>query len=184
MKKVISQKLASRQVREISEEEYIPSAVLLLLFEKDDEYHVLFTRRSEKVEHHKGEISFPGGRVDEEDRDLLHTALREGEEEIGLNPEDIKILGRLDDFFTVATQYIVTPFVGEIPYPYEFRVSEDEIDELIEVPLNALARDCRVEAREMTWDNKTVTVYYYYYKDYVIWGATARILKHFLDLIF
>jgi 8-oxo-dGTP pyrophosphatase MutT (NUDIX family) len=100
MGKRIAKMLAFRECKRITDEKLVPSAVLVPLFEKDGEYYVLFTKRSGKVEHHKGEISFPGGRVDPDDSDLLHTALREGAEEIGLDPRHVTILGRLDDVFT------------------------------------------------------------------------------------
>ena len=102
----IAEILASREFRRIRDEKLAPSAVLLLLLEKEGECNVLFTRRSEKVAYHKGEISFPGGTTDPDDSDLLHTALREGAEEIGLDQRDVRILGRLDDIFTLTTGFV------------------------------------------------------------------------------
>ncbi|MBW2172895.1 MAG: CoA pyrophosphatase [Deltaproteobacteria bacterium] len=161
----------------------MPAAVLLLLFERDGECHVLFTKRSDKVAHHKGEISFPGGTVDPDDRDFLHTALREGAEEIGLDSPDVTILGRLDDIFTVTTGFIVTPYVGIIPHPYPFQINADEISELIFLPLRALGEESQVETSRVTWEGEKVTLYDFHVQGHVIWGATARILKQFLDLI-
>jgi|LGVE01.1.fsa_nt_gb 8-oxo-dGTP pyrophosphatase MutT (NUDIX family) len=183
METLIAKKLASRECKRITDAEMVPCAVLVLLFEMDGEYHLLFTRRSDKVEHHKGEISFPGGRVDPDDSDLLHTALREGAEEIGLHPHDVTILGRLDDISTVTTGFVVTPYVAMIPYPYQFQINTDEICELIFVPLQTLAEKYRVEASDWTWKGEKVTPYKFCYQDYIIWGATARILKQLLDII-
>lgn len=171
----IAEILASRECRRIRDEKLAPSAVLLLLFEKEGECNVLFTRRSEKVAYHKGEISFPGGTVDPDDSDLLHTALREGAEEIGLDRRDVRILGRLDDIFTLTTGFVITPYVGIIPYPYKFEINTDEISELILVPLQAIAEEYRVEDSGVT---------HFHLPDHIIWGATARILKEFLDLTY
>jgi 8-oxo-dGTP pyrophosphatase MutT (NUDIX family) len=156
--------------------------VLVPLFQKGEDCHLLFTKRSEQVKYHKGEISFPGGVVDEEDAELEKTALREAFEEIGLREEDVQIIGVLDDIVTV-TEFIVTPIVGLFPYPYPFKVSEVEIAELIEVPLASLLdEDCFSEKEIFRGDRQEV-VYAYQYENHVIWGATARILKQFLDLI-
>jgi 8-oxo-dGTP pyrophosphatase MutT (NUDIX family) len=183
MENRIAEILASREWRTIGDQNLAPSAVLLLLFEKEGECHVLLTRRSDKVAFHKGEISFPGGTIDPDDSDLLQTALREGAEEIGLNASDVRILGRLDDILTVTTGFIITPYVGAIHYPYEFEINSDEISELIFLPLQFLAKECLVKDSEVTWEGEKLKTYHFYFQDYIIWGATARILKQFLDLI-
>ena len=129
--------LASRQRKVIEHPPFSHAAVLLPLFKKGEDYHILFTKRTDRVKYHKGQISFPGGGVDEEDSDLEETALREAYEEIGLNRKDVEILGALDDIVTV-TQFIVTPFVGHFSYPYPLKTSPIEIDEAIEIPLSFL----------------------------------------------
>jgi len=182
MEKEIAKRLASRKWKQIKNEKLVPSAVLLLLVERDGQYHVLFTRRSVKVEHHKGEISFPGGTVHPDDSDLLETALREGAEEIGLARGDVMILGRLDDISTVSTGFIITPYVGILPYPYAFQINKDEVAELIFVPLGALVRDGCMKVSEMTQKGKAIKTYAFDYQGDMIWGATARILKQFLDI--
>ena len=158
------------------------AAVLVPLFNKQGNCHLLFTKRSEEVKYHKGEISFPGGVFDKEDSELERTALRETFEEIGLQEKDIQIIGVLDDIVTV-TEFIVTPFVGFFIYPYSFRPSPIEIAELIEVPLSALLDEKCFAEKEITRMGRKEIVYAYQYGDHVIWGATARILKQFLDLI-
>jgi 8-oxo-dGTP pyrophosphatase MutT (NUDIX family) len=174
--------LTSRQRRVIEHLPFSHAAVLVPLFQKDGDCHLLFTKRSEEVKYHKGEISFPGGVVDEEDRELIHTALREAREEIGLKESDVQIIGVLDDIVTI-TEFIVTPIVGFFPYPYPFKVSEVEIAELIEVPLaSLLKKDCFSE-REIFRGGEREIVYAYQYGKHIIWGATARILKQFLELI-
>jgi 8-oxo-dGTP pyrophosphatase MutT (NUDIX family) len=174
--------LSSRQRKVIEHPPFSHAAVLVPLFQKDGDCHLLFTKRSEEVKYHKGEISFPGGVVDEEDRELIHTALREAREEIGLKENDVQIIGVLDDIVTI-TEFIVTPIVGLFPYPYPFKVSEEEIAELIEVPLaSLLKKDCFNE-REIFRGGEREIIYAYQYGKHIIWGATARILKQFLDLI-
>ncbi len=178
----IGKMLSSRQRRVIEHPPFSHAAVLVPLFQKDGDCHLLFTKRSEEVKYHKGEISFPGGVVDEEDRELIHTALREAREEIGLKESDVQIIGVLDDIVTIS-EFIVTPIVGLFPYPYPFKVSEVEIAELIEVPLaSLLKKDCFNE-REIFRGGEREIVYAYQYGKHIIWGATARILKQFLDLI-
>jgi 8-oxo-dGTP pyrophosphatase MutT (NUDIX family) len=174
--------LSSRQRRVIEHPPFSHAAVLVPLFQKDGECHLLFTKRSEEVKYHKGEISFPGGVVDEEDLELINTALREAHEEIGLKQSDVQIIGVLDDIVTI-TQFIVTPIVGLFSYPYPFNISEVEIAELIEVPLASLLRQDCFSEREIFRGGQREIVFAYQYGEHIIWGATARILKQFLDLI-
>lgn len=174
--------LSSRKRRVIDHPPFSHAAVLVPLYQKESRCHLLFTKRSEQVKYHKGEISFPGGMVDEEDRELIHTALREAHEEIGLKENDVQIIGLLDDIVTI-TEFIVTPIVGLFPYPYPFRVSEVEIAELIEVPLSFLLTRENFTEHEITRMGRREIVYAYQYREHTIWGATARILKQFLDLV-
>jgi len=174
--------LSSRKRRVIEHPPFSHAAVLVPLFKKDEDCHLLFTKRSDHVKYHKGEISFPGGVVDEEDLELISTALREAHEEIGLKKSDVQIIGILDDIVTI-TEFIVTPIVGLFPYPYPFKVSEVEIAELIEVPLSSLLDDGCLSEKETIRGGQKEIVYAYQYEKHIIWGATARILKQFLDLI-
>jgi 8-oxo-dGTP pyrophosphatase MutT (NUDIX family) len=174
--------LSRRPKNRITDDRLIPSAVLLPIYYKEGEVNILFTRRTDNVSVHKRQISFPGGAHQEGDKSLLDTALRESAEEIGLAPERVKVLGELDDTVTLGTNYIVSPFVGLIPWPYDFKVDGWETDEIIEAPLPALLD-------EESWHHKTevaagrrVKAYFYHYRDDVIWGATARILHQFLDI--
>jgi 8-oxo-dGTP pyrophosphatase MutT (NUDIX family) len=174
--------LSSRKRRVVEHPPFSHAAVLVPLFKKGEDCHLLFTKRSDQVKYHKGEISFPGGVVDEEDLELISTALREADEEIGLKKSDVQILGILDDIVTI-TEFIVTPIVGLFPYPYPFKVSEVEIAELIEVPLSSLLREKSFSEKEIVRGSQKEIVYAYEYEKHIIWGATARILKQFLDLI-
>ena len=120
---------------------HVHAAVLMPIFRDETGYKVLFTKRTDKVEHHKGQISFPGGAVEKEDRSLEETALRETYEEIGLLKKDIRILGPLDDTYTFGTDFIVHPFVGEIPYPYDVTINPKEVDRIITIPLDIFLYD-------------------------------------------
>jgi len=175
--------LNSREKRSIIDESMRPSAVLIPIFEKDGEDHVLFTKRTETVEHHKGQISFPGGRFEENDDSLMRTALRESLEEVGLDPSVVEVLGELDDEMTLVTNFIVTPFVGYIPYPYPFRINPLEVEGLLEVPVSALLDPANYREEIATDAGITHKAYYFHYGDDVIWGATARILKRFFNIV-
>jgi 8-oxo-dGTP pyrophosphatase MutT (NUDIX family) len=174
--------LSNRERKIIENPPFSRAAVLVPLFKKGEECHLLFTKRTEQVKYHKGQISFPGGMFDKEDSGLEMTARREAFEEIGLKESDIEMIGILDDIVTI-TQFIVTPYVGFFPYPYAFQVSPIEIAELIEVPLShLLAPECLAE-REIMEVGRTDIVVCYQYGTHIIWGATARILRQFLELI-
>jgi 8-oxo-dGTP pyrophosphatase MutT (NUDIX family) len=174
--------LFSRKRKVIEHPPFSHAAVLIPLFQKDKDCHLLFTKRSDQVKYHKGEISFPGGVVDEEDSELEKTALREAFEEIGLEEKDVQVIGVLDDIVTI-TQFIVTPFIGLFPYPYSFKLSPIEIAELIEVPISALLDENCFSEKEIIRGTGKEVVLAYQYENHIIWGATARILKQFLDLI-
>jgi 8-oxo-dGTP pyrophosphatase MutT (NUDIX family) len=174
--------LNTRDRKMIEQPSLARAAVLVPLFTKGQDCHIVFTKRSDNVRYHKGEISFPGGVFDDKDLELQRTALREASEEIGLKESDVQIIGVLDDIITV-TQFIVTPFVGLFPYPYPFELSPIEIAELIEVPLPALLDEDCFSEREIIRGTSKEVVYAYQYENHIIWGATARILRQFLDLI-
>jgi len=174
--------LNSRERQAINCPAYVRAAVIVPLFNKEESCHILFTKRTEEVKHHKGQISFPGGAFDEEDGDLKKTALRETFEEIGLRERDVRIIGTLDDIVT-SSKFVVTPFVGHFNYPYRFRLSQREIDELIEVPLSFLLDPACFTSREPFEGEFGEVIFTYQYGKHAIWGATARILKQLLGLI-
>lgn len=182
MKAELKKILAQRQKRHIADADRVPSAVLIPIFENQGQYHIVFIRRTETVKTHQGQISFPGGTRELADRTLLETAIRESSEEIGLLPEDIEILGELDDEVTTTSNYIVTPFIAMIPWPYSFVINKGEVDEIIKVPLTALTdRNCPKPDTEFL-NGEEFRSYAYHYKGKIIWGATARILNKILDI--
>ena len=161
----------------------VPSAVLIPLLCKDGELHVLLTERTREVRSHKGQVCFPGGSVHQEDDTLLATALREAWEETGLDPSDVDVIGEIDDNVVGSTGYVITPFVGFVPYPYRFTPNAVETQDIFLVPLSVLMDSSRFYDQERVIDE-----YYYHgpvcdYEGHIIWGATARILKHMLGLL-
>jgi 8-oxo-dGTP pyrophosphatase MutT (NUDIX family) len=173
--------LADYRPQRLSQDRATPAGVLLLLYEKEGEPYIVLTRRTEDVEHHKGETSFPGGAFDPEDADLLTTALRETEEEIGVRREDVEVLGRLDDIVTI-TGFVVSPFVGVLRrWPYPFAANAEEVAELVEVPLRHLMDERNLERSTRRFGDRWWPVLSYNYGDHRIWGATARIFKGFFD---
>ena len=182
MKQRLKQFLSQRQKSYIVDARRVPSAVLIPIYCKQREYHILFTKRTETVKDHKGQISFPGGAYEEQDKTLANTALRESSEEIGLAAEAVELLGELDDFATTTSGYIISPFVAAIRWPYPFKPDPIEVGKIIEAPLSALLnRDCRRQETD-TLDGEVIDTYSYDYQGNIIWGATARILDQFLDI--
>jgi 8-oxo-dGTP pyrophosphatase MutT (NUDIX family) len=183
MEEAIRKALANHKKNYIRCDARIQSAVLMPLFDKEGEYCMLFTQRSNKVAYHKGQISFPGGAHSEADSNLLDTALRESWEEIGLKPEDTTIVGELDDIPTTTSVFIISPFVGIIPYPYTFTPNPNEIVDIFEVPLSVLTNKDNFRQEYEILNGKPSAIYFYYYDGRTIWGATASIVKQFLDIL-
>ena len=179
---LVSKALSKRVKQTVSDDSLMPAAVLLFLYPKDGDYCILLNKRSEQVEHHKGEISFPGGARDPEVQNFRDTALRESEEEMGINRDDGTILGELDDIVT-NSNFQVKVFVGTIPYPYPFKPSAIEIAEVLEVPLSVLTDPGNIR-QETRWAGyQTTTSLSYAYNDHLVFGATAKILQQFLEIL-
>ncbi len=156
------------------------AAVLVPLYLRDGQLWIVFTRRTESVEQHRGQISFPGGGEEPGDPTLFHTALRESEEELGIRPADVLPLGRLSPLMTV-TNFYVEPFVAAIPQPYLFTPAEAEIAEVIEAPIPALLDPAILEKRP--FPGREQPVLFYRYEPHVIWGVTAQILEELLAVL-
>jgi len=159
-----------------------PAAVLVPLFQKNQKTHILLTKRTDQVEHHKGQISFPGGAYHFEDPDYLTTALRETEEEIGVERDSVEILGELDQMITLS-HFLISPYVGIIPYPYPFKLSAFEVERLIELPLKYLLEEAEFKEALFTYEGQSNINLHIDFQGEIIWGATARILKYFMDIL-
>jgi len=160
------------------------AAVLLPLVVTETGPALVLTQRTNQVEHHKGQISFPGGALDDGEEPLAG-ALRETHEEIGVPPSDVRVLGGLDDEEAAISGFMVSPFVAALPYPARLRVSADEVHAVLVVTLRTLLdpRNVRSELyRRPRGDS--VVMYYYQAGSSVVWGATGRIVARFLDAVF
>lgn len=159
------------------------AAVLLPLYEADGVWHLLLTKRSTEVEYHKGEISFPGGAEEVVDGDLRVTALREAHEEIGLAPDHVEVIGQLSDFVT-RSNFRVRPYVGMITKtPYNFAFDEREVAEVLAVPVSHLFDLANALDEQRTVQEREVVMRSYRWREHLIYGATAIILRQFLALL-
>jgi 8-oxo-dGTP pyrophosphatase MutT (NUDIX family) len=174
--------LSRRHKRRITGANLVTSAVLVPIYYKKGQYYILFTKRTERVKEHKGQISFPGGATHKRDSTLVDTALRESAEEIGLDPGKVKVLGELDDTLTETSNYVISPFVALIPHPYQFKFEVREVEEIIEAPISVLLDKECLRQETMVLKGKTLKLYVYNYHGRIIWGATAQILHQFLDV--
>lgn len=175
-------RLRERERRVVPPGPLVRAAVLVPIVDRGRP-HLVFAKRSEHVGHHAGQISFPGGRVAAGDPDDLHAALREAEEEVGLAPSAVEPLGLLDDTETFATSFVITPWVGVVRQPVVWQPDGTEIETVIEVPVEALLDRGAFRVERWTRDGAPRDVYFYDYRGTTIWGATARILKQYLDLV-
>ena len=157
------------------------AAVLVPLVWHAEEWHLLFTRRTDRVESHKGQVSFPGGACDEGETTPEQTALREADEEIGIQPADIKVLGRLANLITIS-YFRVTPVVGVVRWPTVFRVGEHEVARVFTIPLEWLANESNRWQFEIPGRNRSVIAYHPYDGE-LLWGATARMTVDFLKVL-
>lgn len=176
-----------KEIFAIKDENFNPrlSAVIILLFHEAEVLKIVFIRRSEYVGIHSGQIAFPGGRHDESDTDLLCTALREVEEEIGINADTIEILGHLSDLYIPPSNFLVRAFFGYLKERPVYKIDEREVQEVFEISFEHFLKENIVKVKEFTAHNSSLmtTAPYYDINGIVIWGATAMILTEFLDLV-
>ena len=163
-----------------------PAAVLILFLRQDEEWHLLFIRRTEyDGDRHSGQVAFPSGAIDPEDNDAKAAALREAHEEIGLLSEDVQILGQLHDFITISN-FHVTPFVGVMPWPYSISPSSDEVSRVFTIPLEWLAdpTNHRTENRNIPgWDKQIPVIYFEEYDGELLWGVSAQFTLSLLQTL-
>ena len=157
------------------------AAVLVPLVYFQDEWHILYTRRTDRVESHKGQVSFPGGACDDGETTPEQTALREADEEVGIRPEDVRVLGRLNSMVTIS-HFRVTPVVGVIQFPYAFKTSGAEVARVFTIPLLWLGN--RNNYWEFSMPNASRTLIAYHpFDGELLWGATARMTVQFLQTL-
>lgn len=178
----IAAALAARSPQMLEAPGFKQAAVLVPIQPRVDGAHLILTQRTETLNSHRGQVAFPGGKIEPRDAGAEAAALRESHEEIGLAPEDVRVLGQLDQV-TAASDFLVTPFVGVLPYPYEFRLNPQETAALFSVPLDALiAEGCfKAEPRRFP-PERSDPIYHFYFEEWDIWGATARIILQLLEL--
>lgn len=180
----IEQALADYTPRKVDHPTAAPAAVLIIVCTGSGEPCVVFTERTHHVEHHKGQISFPGGACDDDDESCEVTALRETFEEIGVKPDDVRIIGQLDDMVTVSN-FRVTPFVGVVDCDgaYQYSVNDEEVACVVEVPLGHLLDEQNMELEVRQHNGREVLVPAFAYNGHRIWGATARMLHQLVELL-
>jgi coenzyme A diphosphatase NUDT7 len=198
----ISNELKNKERNILGHEKALKSAVFIPLLKVDDEWHILFEVRSHQLKRQPGEICFPGGRVDEDDKTDLDAAIRETCEELQISKANIQLLGSLD-IFASSQFFLVYPHVGIIKEHTAIAPNPGEVEEVFTFPLSWLMNhepelhhlemeiksdqdfpfDLIPNGKEYNWRTNHIPEYFYLYKDRVIWGLTARILRHFLGLL-
>jgi len=162
-----------------------PAAVLIPIFWYEGDWNLLYTKRTEAVESHSGQVSFPGGMIEPEDGSPVDAALRETNEEIGIRASDINVIGNLDNHLTV-TQFDIKPIVGIIPWPYPLQINHKEVSHVFGVPISWLSNPANLEVRESKIQVSGIEFPVYSYLPFegeVIWGATARITINLLQIL-
>jgi len=159
------------------------ASVFLIFYPIDNKPHILFTKRSLNVAEHRGEISFPGGRRSPEDSSLLETALREVEEEIKVKVRRGQLLGKLNEVTVARTGYVISPFVVHLNNRPKIEANVEEISEIIEAPVPELIDPSIFKIETRIFQGAAHQFYSYRYGKHDIWGATARVLKQFLDIV-
>lgn len=189
---LIEEKLANYSPIELDSHDLIKSAVLILIEPTYSSYNIIVTERSSRLKHHRGEMSFPGGRYDlKTDKSLQDTALRETFEEIGINHDKIKIIGRLDDLPTL-TGFVIRPYIGLIKTTknIKFKINYNEVIELVEIPIEYVTQNNLFYEIPFPKDPKNWTMLCFNYEDsdknhtFKIWGATAHMLQEFLKKLY
>jgi 8-oxo-dGTP pyrophosphatase MutT (NUDIX family) len=162
-----------------------PAAVLIPLLRNQASWHILFIRRTEiPGDKHSGQVAFPGGACDSFDNNAEEAAIRETHEELGIDPNDITILGKLNQFITI-TNFIVTPIIGMIPWPYPLKLEPKEVSRAFTIPLNWLndPSNREIYTKKLSTGKSTKVIYFNEYEGEILWGASARFTLTFLNAI-
>ncbi len=183
VRRAIAEQLNSRERRMLSADTSLRCAVLVPLIEGPEGISVLYTLRSEGLPSHKGQVAFPGGKRSEHDEDLSHTALREAQEEIGLDPRSVEIIGCLDDVYTLSAKFHITPFVGVLPHGLELRANPGEVSDIFEIPLLDLLDPKHHGSQRRSWGGNDYEVPVISAGRHEIWGVTHGITMNFLECV-
>ena len=162
-----------------------PAAVLIPIYWYAGDWNLLYTRRTESVESHRGQVSFPGGAIEPEDKTAADAALREAGEEIGIHAADVDVIGHLDNFLTI-TQFDIKPFVGTISWPYPLQINHEEVSNAFSVPLSWLSNPANIDVKNRKIQSSGIEIPVYFFRPFegeVIWGATARITINLLEIL-
>jgi len=176
-------KLMDHTPLRIDDSQRVRAAVVILFFDRDGSSYIVFTKRTDYVATHRGEICFPGGMMEASDPDLLATALRELEEELAVPSAQVEILGCLDELRTVSSNFLVIPYVGYLKEPVPFLHNEWEVSEILEIPFEQLLNPEIFHEEPRVVEGRAIPVYFYQWNSHMIWGVTGRILKSLLDLL-
>jgi 8-oxo-dGTP pyrophosphatase MutT (NUDIX family) len=159
------------------------AAVIMPIFEKDSQLYVLFTKRTETLTYHKGQVSFPGGKQDDGDTSLFATGLRETYEEIGIDSSKLELLGELDQIKTNVSNILLSTFVCKLQYPFKTKINETEVQEIIVIPFDALSDKSKWEKGRIKTEEKEINALFFNYGKNVVWGATAKLVHMLLELL-
>ena len=173
--------LARHRAIEIHAPELKRASVLIPIIRDREHFSLIFSRRAENLAAHSGQIAFPGGAV-EDGESYAEAAVREAQEEVGIAPERVELIGRLDDLITNVSGFLVAPFIGVIHERIDYVLQESEVDEVFEVPVDALLTPSQPEVRYVDYRGSSYPAYFYPFGAHEIWGLTGRMLKTFLDL--
>lgn len=179
----VRRRLAAYVPSRLSEPGLVQAGVLVPLYVEAGDVYVLLTRRTEHVATHKGQISFPGGVVEPQDRDAMDAALREAYEELGIRPQDVELLGSLDDVTTMVSGFLIRPYVGRIPYPYPLRPAPEEIAEVLGIPLRFFLDDRNLRVELVGEGISRRALQFYDYGPHTVWGATARVIRNLVEIL-
>jgi 8-oxo-dGTP pyrophosphatase MutT (NUDIX family) len=183
LREQLRERLTRKIPKRIESSNRTRAAVLIPFFDREGQTCIVFTKRTHHVATHQGEICFPGGVREDSDSDLLQTALRETEEELAIPAANIEILGSLDEIKTVASNFLVVPYVGYLRESITFLPNEWEVSEVLEIPFEHFANPDIFHEENRIIDDQVLPVYFYQWKSHIIWGVTGRILKSLLDLM-
>ncbi|MCF7803361.1 MAG: CoA pyrophosphatase [Candidatus Marinimicrobia bacterium] len=178
----IRKRIQNHVPRQLAAMDLVRAAVLIPIVESEDNLEILLTVRTDEVEHHKGQVAFPGGAVEPQDADVRETALRETREEIALTPDQIEVIGRIDDLWT-PTGFIVSPFIGYVPMLPELTMEPGEVSDYFTVPLDFFMHDANGYTKKYPRGDTEVDVWFYEYNSYKVWGVTAFIIRNLKSIL-